>query len=284
MKKLILIPSLVATVGIPFISMVGCVGIDEPYPWETKFETSIGKMSSPTTATFQLGWTNGHKLTFANDWKFVTGSTTIKSITATGGHTRPQTIFISFDSEITQNDIKDGKLTFTYSDSTADEDNVSMTIENICISKFVWKEPKYDEEVILTYVPETEFDWENLVGPRGFVYPKTYKVVADFSKWVHIKQTVFIFFLTSGSKIAAHAPKTISVVDIINEKGERLSPTTPELVWKIKYTYAVSPDTDWIWFNYDIKQTSVINFYVTVTEKIQEFYEFAVYDQDWWDE
>lgn len=283
MKKNFFLLPIALTTLTPMFSMVGCDGFDNKDPEQTEFAISIGKMSSSTTATFQLDWTNGHKLTFANDWKFDTSASTIKSITATGGYTRPQTIFISFDKQITQNDIKDGKLTFTYNDLTVDKDNIPMSIENVCIPKYAPVEPKYDEEITLTYVPETVLDFENLVGPRGFVQAKTYKIVADFSQWVNLGQTVLILFLTSN-KTAAHAPKTISVVDIIDDNGDHLTLTNINEVWQIKDTYAVSPDTDWIWFNYDIKQTSIINFYITVTKKIEEFYEFAIYDQDWWDD
>ncbi|MCQ3908830.1 MAG: hypothetical protein MJ200_04870 [Mycoplasmoidaceae bacterium] len=59
--------------------------------------------------------------------------------------------------------------------------------------------PEYDQEVKLTYIPETLDDWECLVGPSGKIPALTYKVVADFSQWQGAKEDIFIFYITQNS-------------------------------------------------------------------------------------
>ncbi len=130
--KFIFLP-ITLTALTPTIGLVGCDNFNPE--GETKFTTTTGTMSSATEATFAFDWANGHSLAFESDWEFTTNAGTVQSVTATGGDTKPQTVSLTFKSDISE-DITDGKLIFTYNDLTAKKDNITATIQNICITKY----------------------------------------------------------------------------------------------------------------------------------------------------
>ena len=117
MKKVLLIPTILAIASAPTISLVGCGnGGDEPTTKSVDFGISSRQTTSKTTATLSL------------DWQPSEDSITFSSLSATSasnkivsyefeGQSRPQQINLRFENELTV-DVDDIILEFDYHDKT----------------------------------------------------------------------------------------------------------------------------------------------------------------------
>lgn len=139
MRKIhVLIPSLVATAGMPFVTLVGCGG-DTPQPGNIEFSTSEGQMTSTIEGTFDLDWTPiDHSLIIdPASLKFESNAAgEAATVTTSDSSARPQQITITLQSEYS-NDITDGKLTFKYEDKTTKQKDIAGEVRDIHITGYI---------------------------------------------------------------------------------------------------------------------------------------------------
>ncbi|XQP56030.1 MAG: hypothetical protein ACOQNY_01425 [Mycoplasmoidaceae bacterium] len=188
-KLLILLPSLAATASMPLLSLVGC-GCQPPSK-EVKFSIADKSTTSAYEANIVLKWTKGHDLEFdPSSWSFTCASGEASNISFDDTKGK---LTLKFDEP--QDDIVNGKLSFTYSDLTTEEAGIVVNIQNIFIDA-----PERKSFNICDWqdVVNSCREYENTHDPKAFLnnfyfgnagskdYPKTLEDFAGQQRTVYL--------------------------------------------------------------------------------------------------
>lgn len=147
MKKVLLVPTILAIASAPTISLVGCGnGGDEPTK-SVDFGISSRQTTSKTTATLSLDWQPSEDSITFSSLSATSASNKIVSYEFDIEQSRPQQINLRFENELTVN-VDDIVLEFDYHDKTQKIIDHAV-LNNIHVDKYV--EPPE---------PESEIEWD----------------------------------------------------------------------------------------------------------------------------
>lgn len=216
MKKILLIPTLVATSAT---TVFGCISCSESKAQPTFFVDRVSMKTTKTT-DIQLDWLpNDHSLIFNEGITFEYNNGKTASVTCDDLAARPLNISLTFNEEIVEKDITDGLLNFSYQNKTTKSKHTD-SVKNIWISKYV---PEPTGIVLNKFVDKTDYQQIETENTYAFNAGETYEFTIDMRKW-ETKDVIysnFSFFLGTGENKTGMV-KLTSTISFVLDDGRSL--------------------------------------------------------------